>query len=88
MVNELRFAYNSVTLTQDATLAKNEIIKGSLDPAVGSGIPTFSVSNYAGIGARPNNFDNVPVTKGSNVYNVSDNLASISSTSRYLPLQL
>lgn len=69
MVNDLRFAYNYVGLTQDATLAKDEIIKGSIDPSVGSGIPTFNVTNYAGIGARPNNFDNVPVTKASYVYN-------------------
>ncbi|HET8549318.1 MAG TPA: carboxypeptidase regulatory-like domain-containing protein [Bryobacteraceae bacterium] len=75
MVNELRFAYNFVGLTQDATLEKDEIIRGSIDPRVGSGIPTFNVTNYAGIGARPNNFDNVPVIKESRVYNVSDNFS-------------
>ena len=75
MVNELRFAYNFVGLTQDATLAKDEIIKGSIDPSVNSGIPTFNVTNYAGIGARPANFDNVPVIKESRVYNLSDNFS-------------
>lgn len=75
MVNEFRFAYNFVGLTQDATLPKDEIIKGSIDPSVNSGIPTFTVTNYAGIGARPNNFDNVPVTKESRVYNFSDNFS-------------
>lgn len=75
MVNEARFAYNFVGLTQDATLEKDEIIAGSIDPAVRSGIPTFNVTNYAGIGARPNNFDNVPVIKESRVYNFSDNFS-------------
>lgn len=75
MVNDLRFAYNYVGLTQDATLAKDEIIAGSIDPSVGSGIPTFNITNYAGIGTRPNNFDNVPVKKASYVYNFSDNFS-------------
>jgi hypothetical protein len=75
LVNELRFAYNFVGLTQDATLEKDEIIAGSIDPSVDSGIPTFNITNYAGIGARPNNFDNVPVIKESRVYNLSDNFS-------------
>ncbi len=75
MINELRFAYNYVSLTQDATLAKDEIIPRSIDPSVGSGIPTFNITNYAGLGTRPNNFDNVPVTKASTVYNLSDNVS-------------
>ncbi|HUS07299.1 MAG TPA: TonB-dependent receptor [Bryobacteraceae bacterium] len=75
MVNDLRIAYNYVGLTQDATLQKAEIVKGSIDPSVGSGIPSFNVTNYAGIGARPNNFDNVPVAKASYVYNFSDNFS-------------
>ncbi len=75
MVNEVRFAYNFVGLTQDATLGFDEIVKGSMDPVVESGIPTFSVTNYAAIGARPNNFDNVPVIKESRVYNFSDNFS-------------
>jgi hypothetical protein len=75
MVNELRFAYNYLGLTQDATLARDEIIPNSIDPTVGSGIPTFNITNYAGIGARPVNFDNVPVIKESKVYNFSDNFS-------------
>lgn len=75
MVNEARFAYNFVGLTQDATQEKDEIIPGSIDPAVNSGIPTFNITNYAGIGARPANFDNVPVIKESKVWNFSDNFS-------------
>jgi hypothetical protein len=75
MVNELRFAYNFVGLTQDATMPFEEVVKGSVDPVVKSGMPTFNVTNYAALGARPNNFDNVPVVKESRVYNFSDNFS-------------
>jgi outer membrane receptor protein involved in Fe transport len=77
IVNEARFAYNHVGLTQDATLPLEDLIPGSLAPTTKSGTPTINVNGYAGIGARPANFDNVPVTKDSYVYNFSDNLSIV-----------
>src|SRR5262249_37925097 len=77
IVNEARFAYNHVGLTQDATQPLEDILPGSLAPTTKSGMPTINVNGYAGIGARPANFDNVPVTKDSFVYNFSDNLSIV-----------
>ena len=76
-VNEARFAYNKVGLTQDATQPLEDLIPGALAPTTKSGLPTINVTGYAGIGARPNNFDNVPVTKNSFVYNFSDNFSIV-----------
>src|SRR5262245_31910503 len=77
IVNEARFAYNNVGLTQDATQPLEDLVPGALAPTTKSGAPTFNVNGYAAIGARPANFDNVPVTKNSYVYNVSDNLSIV-----------
>lgn len=77
MINEARFAYNKVGLTQDATEKLENLIPGALASTVQSGMPTINVTGYAGIGARPANFDNVPVTKVSKVYNFSDNLSIV-----------
>jgi hypothetical protein len=77
VVNEARFAYNQVGLTQDATQPLEDLIFGALAPTVHSGMPTFNVTGYAGIGTRPANFDNVPVSKNSSVYNFSDNLSLV-----------
>ncbi len=38
-INELRFTWTTITMAQDATVARNEIIPGSLDPLVDSGTP-------------------------------------------------
>ncbi len=77
MVNEARFAYNFVGLTQDATQKLEDLIPGALASTVQSGMPTLNITGYAGIGARPANFDNVPVTKKSKVYNFSDNISIV-----------
>ncbi|MBI4910673.1 MAG: TonB-dependent receptor [Acidobacteria bacterium] len=77
IVNEVRFAYNHVGLTQDATQPLEDLIPGALAPTTKSSMPTINISGYAGIGARPANFDNVPVTKDSYVYNVSDNISIV-----------
>src|SRR5262249_48846435 len=77
IVNEARFAYNNVGLSQDATQPLEDLIPGALAPSVKSGMPPFNITGYAGIGARPANFDNVPVTKNSYVYNFSDNVSIV-----------
>ncbi len=77
LINEARFAYNYVGLTQDATQPLEDLIPNALAPSVKSGMPSFNVTGYAGLGARPVNFDNVPVTKKSKVYNFSDNVSIV-----------
>lgn len=77
IVNELRFAYNYVGLVQDATMPKDEILKGTLAAGVESSIPTFAANGYATIGDQPPNFGNVPVTKRSKVWNISDNISIV-----------
>jgi len=79
MVNELRVAYNYTGVIQDATLAKNEIIAGSLAPGVESSIPAVNVTGYAGLGAQPANFGNVPLNKKSRVTNISNNFTWVRS---------
>jgi hypothetical protein len=71
-VNEFRFAWSRVTLTQDATMKKDEIIPGLLDPRVDSGIPVFNVTGYAGIGIQALT-NNVPLLKISADWDVSEN---------------
>lgn len=75
IVNELRFAFNYVGTVQDATLPLDPIIPGALDSQVKSSIPTFAINGYATLGDQPANFGNNPVTKKSNVWNLSDNLS-------------
>src|SRR3954451_3860149 len=62
-------------MAQDSTVARNEIIPGSLDPAVDSGTPTFNVSNYASYGAQASCCSNSPLQKSSGVWDWSDNLS-------------
>jgi hypothetical protein len=76
-VNELRFAYNGVTLSQDATLPKDEVVPGALEERVNSSIPTFGPAGYAGLGAQPANFGNNPLLKKSKVWNISDNFSIV-----------
>lgn len=75
LVNELRFAYNSVGTVQDATLPYDPIVANSLAPGVESSIPTFGLNGYATIGDQPTNFANNPLAKKSYVWNISDNVS-------------
>ncbi len=74
-INELRFTWTTITMAQDATVARNEIIPGSLDPLVDSGTPTFNISNYAAYGAQASCCTNSPLRKSSGVWDWSDNLS-------------
>jgi hypothetical protein len=53
LVNEFRFSWARVTINQDELAPLNEIVKGSLDPRILHGSPTFAVTGYAQIGAQP-----------------------------------
>ena len=77
VINELRFAWNQVTVQQDGTLPRDEIIAGALDPDVTSSIPMFTVTGYTSLGAEPADFGNLPLTKSSGVWNLSSNLSVI-----------
>lgn len=76
-VNEVRFAWNRVGVDQDGTVPKNEVIPGALAPDVTSSLPAFNPTGFAGIGAQPPNFGNIPLVKTSGVWNVSDNFSSV-----------
>jgi hypothetical protein len=77
LVNELRFNWTRINLSQDATLARDEIIPGMLDPEVRSSIPTFNVSGFATIGAQPGCCGNNPLIKSSGVWDISDNVSKV-----------
>lgn len=77
VVNEARVAYNYIAVNQDGTLAKDEIVKGSLDGRVGSSIPTFAPAGFATLGDQPAGFTNIPLYKSSRVWNFSDNLSVV-----------
>jgi hypothetical protein len=76
-VNELRFAWNRVSVIQDGTVPRDEIIPGSLDAGVTSSIPAFNVTGFTGLGAQPANFGNIPLDKTSGVWNLSDNISTV-----------
>jgi hypothetical protein len=75
LINEFRFTWTTITLASDSTVARNEIIPGSLDPSVDSGTPTFNISNYAAYGAQASCCTNSPLRKTSGVWDWSDNLS-------------
>ena len=77
LINEVRFAWNRVMVDQNGTLKRDEVVTGSLDPGVTSGTPSFNVTGFASIGAEPPGFGNLPLTKSSGVWNLSDNASLI-----------
>ncbi len=75
LVNELRFSWTSIDLSQDATLPENQIITGSLDPSIKSSIPVFNLSGFSSLGAQATCCGNDPLRKSSGVWDLSDNLS-------------
>ena len=75
LVNEFRFSWTRLTLSQDATQPRNEIIPGSLDPNVKSSTPVVNVTGYSGLGAQPVCCNNSPLAKSSGVWDISNNLS-------------
>lgn len=73
-ISEFRFAWSRLTLDQDGTLARNEIIPGLLDPAVDSGTPVFNITGYASIGAQAGT-NNIPLRKSSGDWDIAENLS-------------
>lgn len=75
LINEFRFTWTALNMHQDLTLPRDEIIPGSLDPRITSGIPSFNVSGFAGLGAQPGCCGNNPLQKTSGVWDWSDNVS-------------
>lgn len=75
VVNEFRFNWTRLTLSQDATQPLDPIIPGSLDPAIKSSTPNINVSGYATLGAEPSCCNNDPLAKSSGVWDISNNLS-------------
>jgi hypothetical protein len=75
LINEFRFTWTTITMAQDATVPRNEIIPGSLDTRVDSGTPTFALSSYASYGSQAGCCSNSPLTKSSGVWDWSDNVS-------------
>lgn len=73
LVDELRFAWTTVSDTAAGTNPRNEIIPGLLDPAITQGSPTISVQNKGRIGSESVN--NSPYGKTSGVFDWADNFS-------------
>ena len=76
-VNEFRLAWNRVGVDQDGTLKKDDLVPGSLAPETTSSIAQFNPTGFAGLGAQPPGFGNIPLHKTSGVWNISDNFSAI-----------
>lgn len=75
VVNEFRLNWTRFTLSQDATLALDQIVPGMIDPQIHSSIPTFGVTGFATIGAQAPCCGNDPLTKSSGVWDIADNVS-------------
>jgi len=75
LINELRSAWTTIGVNSGGTLPRQEIIPGSLDPAVNTGYPNFSVSNIASLGGTAPCCGNSPLVKTSGVFDYSDNVS-------------
>jgi len=75
LVNEFRFTWTTINLNSDATIPRNEVIPGSLDPSIQSGTPIFNVSGVASIGSQASCCSNSPLAKTSGVWDWSNNVS-------------
>lgn len=83
LVNEFRFAWTTVGILELGTNPRNEIVPGSLDPAVSTGIPSFTVSNISGLGGQAPCCGNSPLNKTSGVFDYADNLSWVKGKHQY-----
>ncbi len=73
LVNEFRFGWTRLTLANQDLQPRDEIIPGSLDPGIDSGIPIINLTGYANLGSQPGCCNNAPLQKSSGVWDISDN---------------
>jgi hypothetical protein len=75
LVNEFFFSWATTGILSNGTQPRNEIIPGSLDLAVFSGIPVFNVNGFTSIGNQGPCCGNSPLAKTSGVFDFADNLS-------------
>jgi hypothetical protein len=75
LIDEFRFSWTTMGIASGGTMARNEIIPGSLDLRVTTGTPVFSVSNYSGLGGQAGCCGNSPLQKTAGVFDFADNLS-------------
>ncbi len=75
LVNEFRFSWATTGILSGGTLARNEIIAGSLDPRVVSGTPNFNVTSLSSLGGQAPCCGNSPLQKTSGVFDYADNVS-------------
>ncbi|RRA48167.1 TonB-dependent receptor [Acidipila sp. EB88] len=75
LIDEFRFAWTTTGIDSGGTAARDEVITGSLDPAVTTGTPLFNVSAYTGLGGQAPCCGNSPLNKTSGVFDFADNLS-------------
>lgn len=75
LINEFRFSWATTGIISGGTMARNEIITGSLDPAVTTGTPSFTVSNISNLGGQAPCCGNSPLAKTSGVFDFADNVS-------------
>lgn len=75
LINEFRFTWTTIDLSQIPQQAREEIIPGSLDARVTGGTPTINVSGYAALGGQPGTAGNSPLSKTSGVWDLADNVS-------------
>jgi hypothetical protein len=75
LVNEFRFSWATTGIISGGTQARNEIITGSLDSRVVSGIPSFNVTSLSSLGGQAPCCGNSPLQKTSGVFDYADNLS-------------
>lgn len=75
LVNEMRFSWTRLTVSNDEITPLNPIIPGLLDPQIKHGTPAVNITGFASIGAQPGCCGNSPLNKSSGVWDISDNVS-------------
>ena len=75
LINEFRFSWATTGILSGGTMARNEVITGSLDTQVTSGTPNFNVTNISGLGGQAPCCGNSPLRKTSGVFDWADNVS-------------
>jgi hypothetical protein len=75
VVNEFFFSWATTGGISNGTQPRNEVIPGSLDPAVFTGTPIFTVNGFTAIGNQAPCCGNSPINKTAGVFDFADNLS-------------
>jgi hypothetical protein len=75
VVNEFFFSWATTGGISNGIQPRNEIIPGSLDPAVFTGTPIFTVNGFTALGNQAPCCGNSPINKTAGVFDFADNLS-------------